>query len=208
MCSCSRPLLQRQEGCQRCVHNCDCVISHPQQHSCAAPPSLVNVYKELANDVSGFRIPNHGYLQSWATQGVLLLNAVLTVREKEPNSHASQVRSVPLDRCAASTSSQGWETFTDAIINYLNTHESGIVFMLWGAYAQKKGKGIDQVCPIGPSEASCPIAVAAEEAPGSQWGAPVAAGGQQVPGLQALLTGQHLPRRQGQAHHQLGHPRG
>ena len=56
-----------------------------------APPSLVNVYKELATDVAGFRIPNHGFLQSWAAQGVLLLNAVLTVREKEPNSHASQV---------------------------------------------------------------------------------------------------------------------
>ena len=57
----------------------------------AAPPSLVNVYKELQTDISGFRMPGHGYLQSWAAQGVLLLNAVLTVREKEPNSHADKV---------------------------------------------------------------------------------------------------------------------
>jgi uracil-DNA glycosylase len=92
------------------------------------PPSLRNVYKELAEDIPGFRTPAHGYLQAWASQGVLMLNAVLTVEEKKPNSHESK----------------GWETFTDAVINYLARTQSNLVFLLWGAYAQKKGKGIDQ----------------------------------------------------------------
>ncbi|NOK59031.1 MAG: uracil-DNA glycosylase [Chloroflexi bacterium AL-W] len=90
------------------------------------PPSLVNIYKELASDV-GFRIPNHGYLTPWAEQGILMLNAVLTVRVHTANSHKNK----------------GWETFTDAIIEKVNEKESPVVFVLWGAYAQKKVKLID-----------------------------------------------------------------
>ncbi|GAB6929662.1 uracil-DNA glycosylase [Paenibacillus sp. JCM 10914] len=91
------------------------------------PPSLRNIYKELASDV-GAVSPDHGSLQLWARQGVLLLNAVLTVREGEPGSHAGI----------------GWETFTDAIIAQLNEREQPIVFILWGTYAQKKGLFIDR----------------------------------------------------------------
>src|SRR5690349_11090352 len=90
------------------------------------PPSLVNIYKELQADV-GFRVPNHGYLEHWARQGVLLLNAVLTVRAHTPNSHKDR----------------GWEKFTDKVIDALNASPRPIVFALWGAYAQKKGKRID-----------------------------------------------------------------
>lgn len=91
------------------------------------PASLKNIYKELASDVD-FRIPNNGYLASWAQQGILLLNAVLTVRAGEPNSHQGQ----------------GWEIFTDTIISRLNDRSSDpVVFVLWGAYAQKKIKLID-----------------------------------------------------------------
>ncbi len=90
------------------------------------PPSLVNMFKELRDDL-GCTIPKHGYLASWAEQGVLLLNAVLTVRVHEPNSHKDK----------------GWETFTDAIIRAVNDKPSPVVFVLWGAYAQKKGKLID-----------------------------------------------------------------
>ena len=91
------------------------------------PPSLVNIYKELASDV-GFRIPNHGYLTPWAEQGMLMLNAVLTVRAHTANSHKNK----------------GWETFTDAIIEKVNEKEGPVVFVLWGAYAQKKVKLIDE----------------------------------------------------------------
>ena len=91
------------------------------------PPSLVNIYKELASDV-GFRIPNHGYLTPWAEQGMLMLNAVLTVRAHTANSHKNK----------------GWETFTDAVIEKVNEKESPMVFVLWGAYAQKKVKLIDE----------------------------------------------------------------
>jgi uracil-DNA glycosylase len=87
------------------------------------PPSLVNMFKELHDDL-GCKIPNHGNLEAWARQGVLLLNAVLTVRQSEPNSHKNQ----------------GWETFTDAVIKALNEREKPVVFALWGAYAQKKEK--------------------------------------------------------------------
>ncbi|MGE3806944.1 MAG: uracil-DNA glycosylase [Gemmataceae bacterium] len=87
------------------------------------PPSLENMFRELHKDL-GCKIPNHGCLQTWAERGVLLLNAVLTVREKEPNSHKSQ----------------GWEKFTDAVIQALNDRETPVVFALWGAYAQKKAK--------------------------------------------------------------------
>ena len=85
------------------------------------PPSLVNIYKELKTDL-GCRIPNNGYLVPWAEQGVLMLNAVLTVRAHEPNSHKSK----------------GWETFTDAIIRKVNERTEPVIFILWGAYAQKK----------------------------------------------------------------------
>lgn len=92
------------------------------------PPSLRNMYKELATDIEGFDIPSHGYLQSWLQQGVLLLNAVLTVRDGEPNSHKKL----------------GWGTFTDNMISALSQHREGIVFILWGAFAQKKAELIDQ----------------------------------------------------------------
>ncbi len=91
------------------------------------PPSLRNMYKELAQDVEGFEIPSHGYLDSWASQGVLMLNTVLTVEEAKAHSHA---------KC-------GWETFTDAIIAELNQRSEPIIFLLWGAHAQKKGQAID-----------------------------------------------------------------
>ncbi|KHT45374.1 uracil-DNA glycosylase [Vibrio sinaloensis] len=92
------------------------------------PPSLVNMYKELAQDIEGFQIPQHGYLQSWAEQGVLLLNTVLTVEQGKAHSH----------------SKSGWETFTDRVIEAINQHQSGVVFLLWGAHAQKKGRFIDR----------------------------------------------------------------
>ncbi len=85
------------------------------------PPSLVNIYKELQDDL-GCRIPNHGYLKSWADQGVLLLNTVLTVRAHQANSH----RGI------------GWEEFTDAAIRILNEQDRPIVFILWGRPAQTK----------------------------------------------------------------------
>jgi len=92
------------------------------------PPSLVNMYKELAQDIEGFEIPPHGYLQSWAQQGVLLLNTVLTVEQGKAHSHAKS----------------GWETFTDKVIEAINQHQSGVVFLLWGAHAQKKGRFINR----------------------------------------------------------------
>lgn len=92
------------------------------------PPSLVNIYKELASDISGFSIPQHGFLQSWAEQGVLLLNTVLTVEQGKAHSHAKI----------------GWERFTDAVIRQLNEHCDGLVFLLWGSHAQKKGAVIDK----------------------------------------------------------------
>jgi len=90
------------------------------------PPSLVNIYKELESDV-GFRIPRSGYLARWAEQGVLMLNAVLTVRAHEPNSHKNK----------------GWETFTDAILRKVAEKRDPVVFLLWGGYAQKKTKLVD-----------------------------------------------------------------
>ncbi|MGB0214268.1 MAG: uracil-DNA glycosylase [Alteromonas oceani] len=91
------------------------------------PPSLVNIYKELAADIDGFVIPKHGTLTSWAEQGVLLLNTVLTVEQGKAHSHAKW----------------GWETFTDAVIDAVNRHQQGVVFLLWGSHAQKKGMHID-----------------------------------------------------------------
>ncbi|OBS93192.1 uracil-DNA glycosylase [Vibrio cyclitrophicus] len=91
------------------------------------PPSLRNMYKELAQDIKGFEAPSHGFLESWASQGVLMLNTVLTVEEAKAHSHA---------KC-------GWESFTDAIIAELNQRSEPIIFLLWGAHAQKKGQVID-----------------------------------------------------------------
>ncbi|WP_394248957.1 uracil-DNA glycosylase [Vibrio profundi] len=91
------------------------------------PPSLRNIYKELTQDIEGFETPSHGYLQSWAEQGVLLLNTVLTVEEGKAHSHAKS----------------GWEQFTDSVIDKLNQRESPVIFLLWGAHAQKKGAAID-----------------------------------------------------------------
>ncbi len=87
------------------------------------PPSLVNIYRELQNDL-GCYIPNHGYLKKWADQGVLLLNAVLTVRAGQANSH----RSI------------GWENFTDRVIEVLNQRADPVVFILWGRNAQSKSR--------------------------------------------------------------------
>lgn len=93
----------------------------------ALPPSLKNIYKEMEEDL-GIVQPKHGYLQSWAAQGVLMLNTVLTVEEGKPNSHAKL----------------GWQTFTDEIIKLVNTQEKPIVFLLWGRNAINKAKFINQ----------------------------------------------------------------
>ncbi|WP_312265851.1 uracil-DNA glycosylase [Neisseria sp.] len=92
------------------------------------PPSLQNIYKELAADIEGFVIPQHGCLQPWAEQGVLLLNTVLTVRAGQAHSHATF----------------GWERFTDCVIRQLAQEREGLVFILWGSHAQKKGAFIDR----------------------------------------------------------------
>ena len=91
------------------------------------PPSLVNIYEELRRDV-GFRPPGHGCLTAWTRQGVLLLNSVLTVEHGRAASHQKR----------------GWETFTDSIIKHLAEEREHIAFMLWGAYAQRKGEHIDR----------------------------------------------------------------
>ena len=90
------------------------------------PPSLANIYKELKFDL-GVEPPNHGCLTSWAEQGVLLLNATLTVEQGQAGSHQGK----------------GWETFTDSIISKINDQRQGVIFMLWGSYAQKKASMID-----------------------------------------------------------------
>lgn len=90
------------------------------------PPSLVNIYKEIAQDL-GKKIPSSGNLERWAKQGVLLLNATLTVKAHTAGSHQKK----------------GWEEFTDAAIRALSEKRENLVFMLWGAYAQKKGEVID-----------------------------------------------------------------
>lgn len=91
------------------------------------PPSLQNIYKELQRDTS-FTVPAQGCLTSWAEQGVLLLNAVLTVEQFKAGSHQGK----------------GWERFTDRIVSLLNEEREGLVFLLWGAHAQKKGQHIDR----------------------------------------------------------------
>ena len=93
----------------------------------AAPPSLQNIYKELARDV-GCQLPSHGCLEHWSRQGVLLLNAVLTVEKFKAASHQGK----------------GWERFTDRIVSLLNEERDGLVFLLWGSHAQKKGQHIDR----------------------------------------------------------------
>lgn len=90
------------------------------------PPSLQNIYKELSADL-GVAPPQHGFLEKWADQGVLLLNATLTVEAGRAGSHQNK----------------GWEQFTDAVIETLNREREGLVFVLWGSYAQKKGAFID-----------------------------------------------------------------
>ena len=96
-------------------------LSFSVQEGVTPPPSLINIFKELQSDV-GCKIPNNGCLKYWAQQGVLLLNAVLTVREHEANSHQGR----------------GWEHFTDRIIELLNAREKALAFILWGNYAQRK----------------------------------------------------------------------
>jgi uracil-DNA glycosylase len=89
------------------------------------PPSLRNIYKEVNSDL-GLSTPQSGNLESWADQGVLLLNSVLSVEQGKPNSHAGK----------------GWEIFTDLVVKAVNNQTNPVVFMLWGAYAQKKGASI------------------------------------------------------------------
>lgn len=97
------------------------------QEGVKTPPSLKNIFKELHRDL-GLDIPNHGCLTSWAKQGVLLLNSVLTVEQATAGSHQKK----------------GWEQFTDSVIQKVNEEQEGVVFLLWGSYAHKKGQFIDQ----------------------------------------------------------------
>lgn len=90
------------------------------------PPSLKNIFKERENDL-GIPIPNTGNLESWAKQGVLMLNSILTVEKSKAGSHRRR----------------GWETFTDTVVDLISKQKHNIVFMLWGAYAHKKGAQID-----------------------------------------------------------------
>jgi uracil-DNA glycosylase len=103
-------------------------LSFSVQKGIATPPSLKNIYKELETDIEGFKAPNHGNLTHWASQGVLLLNATLTVRASEAGSHQNR----------------GWEIFTDEIIKALSEKRKHIVFLLWGKYAQQKATLIDE----------------------------------------------------------------
>ena len=96
------------------------------QQGIRPPPSLVNIYKELGTDL-GLKPPRHGHLKCWAEQGVLLLNSVLTVEANRAASHQGK----------------GWERFTDAIIKLINDQQQPIVFILWGAYAQRKAAFVD-----------------------------------------------------------------
>lgn len=102
-------------------------LSFSVQEGVAIPPSLKNIYKEIESDL-GYPMPTHGCLTGWAKQGVLLLNATLTVRRGEPKSHYGR----------------GWERFTDAIIEKLSKREDPVVFLLWGKSAQEKGERVLQ----------------------------------------------------------------
>jgi uracil-DNA glycosylase len=103
-------------------------LSFSVQKGIAIPPSLKNIYKELATDIPGFMTPNHGNLSEWAEQGVLLLNATLTVQASMPGSHQKR----------------GWETFTDEVIKTISNKSQGIIFILWGNFAQAKSVLIDE----------------------------------------------------------------
>jgi len=92
-----------------------------------APPSLKNIYKELTNDIPGFKSPDHGYLEKWAKEGILLINATLTVQAHKANSHKDI----------------GWMKFTDHVIKTISEKKKGVVFILWGGFAQKKASLID-----------------------------------------------------------------
>ncbi len=102
-------------------------LSFSVKHGVRIPPSLLNIYKEIETDI-GIAPANNGFLQHWAKQGVLLLNSVLSVERGQAASHQGK----------------GWEEFTDQAIAQLNEHRQGLVFMLWGSYAQRKGQIIDQ----------------------------------------------------------------
>jgi len=101
-------------------------LSFSVKDTIAHPPSLKNIFKELESDL-GIAIPKSGNLDRWATQGVLLLNATLTVEAHKPASHQKK----------------GWETFTDAIISEISAHKQGVIFLLWGGFAKTKAKYID-----------------------------------------------------------------
>jgi uracil-DNA glycosylase len=92
------------------------------------PPSLTNIYREMATDLDRLMLPSSGNLTPWAKQGVLLLNATLTVEKDKPNSHAKM----------------GWQQFTSAVIELLSAQKENLVFLLWGNFAQQKGKQIDR----------------------------------------------------------------
>ncbi|WP_316833691.1 uracil-DNA glycosylase [Pedobacter nutrimenti] len=103
-------------------------LSFSVQKGMTIPPSLKNIYKELQTDIEGFVPPNHGNLTEWADRGVLLLNATLTVRAHEAGSHQGK----------------GWEIFTDKVISELSEKKEGVIFLLWGKYAQNKSILIDE----------------------------------------------------------------
>lgn len=102
-------------------------LSFSVQPGVGIPPSLRNIYRELSADIPGFQVPDHGDLTAWADQGVLLLNATLTVRAHTAGSHQGR----------------GWEAFTDKAIAELSARRQGIVFLLWGRYAKNKAALID-----------------------------------------------------------------
>ena len=133
----------------------------PCCRACAPPPSLENIFKEIERDL-GIARPDHGCLMPWARQGVLLLNAVLTVERGLAGSHQGK----------------GWEGFTDACVDALNREREGLVFMLWGSYAQAKGKAHRPAAASGP-EGAAPIA---------------AVGASRFHRLRALLEGQRIPQ--------------
>lgn len=101
-------------------------LSFSVPHGIKPPPSLMNIFKELKSDC-GIEPPTHGCLESWAKQGVLLLNSALTVEQNKPQSHANI----------------GWQQFTDTIIRHINQHPDRIIYLLWGSHAQKKAELID-----------------------------------------------------------------